>query len=204
MPGVRLLLNPPATGTGRQSSCLIIAWVENLAGDFNMRRLSVRFFVASLTFVVGVAAASVWLPRRPPVGIKVEVNAPSQIPVKPERTYQAGGGGECMTKDGFPCSFEDVESSDGMSFSKMIVYYGSPKMAGRALRRRLKSAAEVIKREPIYDGAGRQKGEKVIAIFTPDEIGRTAELLWKEGSSLTSLGGNSLQNILEYEKDIKQ
>ena len=167
-----------------------------------MRRLSLRLIAALLTFCIGVTAASLWLIfRRPaPARVKVEVTAPSQTPTKQGRTYGPGGmAGSCITEDGFRCSFTSFESSDGMTFSQMSEFYDSPKRANRELQRRLKKATEIVKREPIFDEQGKQKGEKVIATFPPDDpYSGAAEILWTDGSRLTYISGTSLQNILEY------
>src|SRR5688500_4518991 len=151
-----------------------------------MRRLSLRLIVALLTFCVGVTAASLWFILRRPSAerVKVGVIEPLQTPAKPERTYGPGGSaGSCVTKDRFPCSFTDFESSDGMTFTQMSEFYNSPRRANRELQGRLKKATEIVKREPIFDERGKRKGEKVIATFPPDDpYSGAAEILWTDGS----------------------
>ena len=173
-----------------------------------MRSLALRFTVASLAFVVGVAAASIWLliSRPSPTEVKVEVSAPPHAPAPQKRTYRAAGGaGKCATKDGFPCSFSGFASSDGMSFSLMSTRYGSAKRASRELQRRLRGAKEIIKREPFYNEQGKESGERVTTTFPPDaRYNGAAEILWTDGAKFSYISGTSLHNILEYEKDSKR
>ena len=172
-----------------------------------MRRLSARLLVALLTFTIGVLAASLWLAslRSTPEVISVMESPPASAPVEQKRTYEPGAHASGRAGSYRAC-WSVVSSSDGMSFSRTSIYYNSPKRALRELQKYLKQAIEVVKREPTFDGQGRQLSEQVVATFAPHEGSSvpSAKLLWVEGSDFGYVGSASLQNILEYEKDHKR
>lgn len=164
-----------------------------------MRRLTLRVIVALITFVIGVTAASLWLifPRRSSVAVKLEVTTPPQTPVKRERTYERGPAREA--RDG---SFITSYSSDGMNFTKWSVHCDTPRRVRREFEKRLKKVVEIISREPVLDEHGELLGEKVVAVFSPDDPDNSpASLLWTEKEELFQVEGSSLHDILEYRKD---
>ena len=167
-----------------------------------MRRLTLRLVVALLTFVIGVTAASLWFIflRSTPMAVKLEVNSPPQAPAEPQRIYERGPAGEATTG-----SFITLSSSDGMNFTKWSVYCGTPQRAKRELQKRLKKAVEVVSREPVFDEGGQQIGEKLVALFAPNDPDNSpASLLWTEKEELFQVETSSLQNILEYRKDFRR
>lgn len=170
-----------------------------------MNRFTIRLIVAFLTFVIGIAAASLWfmLHESPTVTIKpAEKFSPTAAPTQPERTYEMGITGRGIPKNGASTAFSDWHTSDGMSFYRWSEYYDSPERANRALQKVLKKAGKIIKRESLFDAAGLKIGEKVIATFPPKnpKYG-AATLLWTYGSTFRYVSGSSLENILAYEKD---
>jgi hypothetical protein len=135
--------------------------------------------------------------------IREENLPPKPAAAKQERKYEMGAAGKAISKDGTPASFSSWYTSDGMSFSRWSEYPDSPKRANRELQRTLRKAVEIIKREPLLNEAGHQVGEKIIATFPPKyAYYGAATLLWTDGSTFGYVGSSSLQNILEYEKDI--
>lgn len=169
-----------------------------------MRRLLVRLMVALLTFTIGISTASLWLIlRRPfPTGLIPIAELPtSPTPAQPERKcVEVDGRG--MPKDGASVAVSAWCTSDGMRFSRTSEYHTSPERADRALRKALIRAVEIIKREPLFDGAGLKVGEKVIATFPskyPED--GAASLLWTHRSAFRYVTSSSLENILAYEKE---
>lgn len=169
-----------------------------------MRRFTFRFAVAFLTFAVGVAAVSLWLiSRRPNPTLKSAAeNQPALLRPEKKRTYEWGIRAS-GTSGKYRACFGSFSSSDGMKFSSTNIYFDSAKRADRELRARLKEAAEIVKREPVFDNSGHKVGEQVVATFAPvkDSPVASAALIRVEGSDFVSIESSSLQNILEYEKD---
>ena len=134
------------------------------------------------------------------MAVKLEVNAPPPAPVKRERIYERGLAGQATTG-----SFITLHSSDGMSFTKWSVYCETPRRAKREFQKRLKKAVELVSREPVLDEQGQQIGEKVVALFSPDDPDNSpASLLWTEKEELFQVEGSSLHDILEYRKDFRR
>ena len=163
-----------------------------------MRKLIIRVLVALLTFEVGITAASLWY--------YTSSNSRFSKPVSrlfattQERTYQRGPAGEATTG-----SFITLNSSDGMHFTKWSVYCRSAEGARRELEERTKAAVQIISRESVVDKSGQQIGEKIVAVFSPNDSRHcAASLLWTENEEMFQVAGSSLQNILEYRKDFKR
>src|SRR4051812_6546233 len=170
-----------------------------------MRRFTLHLMIALLTFMIGIAAASLWfMLRRPsPMTTNLAENiSPNEAFAKPKREYEMGKAGRGMPRDGVSTAFSDWRTSDGISFSRWSEYHDSPESANRELQDTLKKAVKIIKREPLFDLHGRQVGEKVIAIF-PSVYSRcgAATLLWIEGSTFRYVRGSSLENIFAIETD---
>ncbi len=172
-----------------------------------MRRLTFRFLVGFLTFLVGISAASLWLVARyqSPVIIEPAKNVSVPVPAKRERTYERGIAGSATVDNPRGGSFTSFHSSDGMSFTKWSTDYGSLNHADKQLQKRLKRALEIVSREPVFDESGRKVGEKVVASFPPHYDGAgPASLLWTYGSEFFHVDSASVQNILEYRKDFNR
>ena|SRR5256885_9040103 len=170
-----------------------------------MHRFTFRRIAALLTFIIGIAAASLWfmLRQASPEAIKRAENLfPTAVPAQSERKYEMGSAGNGFTKDRRPFSISSWYTSDGMSFSRLSEYHASSERANKELQKRLKKTVEIIKREPLFDGADHEVGEKVIATFPSKhpEYG-AATLLWTDGSTFRYVSSSSLENILAYEKD---
>ena len=195
---VRLLLTVREDARVKRSSRSVLC-VEK---KFEMPRLTFRLSVVPLTLALTVTAASLWFiyRHRASVASNVEVNAPSQAPVKQERKYERGPAGLATTG-----SFITLDSSDGMSFTKWSVYCSSPQGAKREFQKRLKKAVEILSREVVFDEHGQQIGEKVVAVFSPNDPDNSpASLLWTENEELFQVESSSLQNILKYRKDSRR
>jgi hypothetical protein len=167
-----------------------------------MRRFTLRFIIALLTFIIGVTAVSLWFVlRHSSLGFfNQAVNPPVQTLVKSERTYQRGAAGQ--STEG---SFITLISSHGMSFTKWTVYCRTPQLATKELQKRLNKATEIISREPVLDKGGQQVGEKILVGYSvryPNV--RDASLIWTEKEWLYQVDSSTLQNILEYRKDFKR
>ncbi len=170
-----------------------------------MHRFTFRLIAASLTFIIGISAVSLWFMLRhssPMTSKRVENLSPPAAPAQPERKYEMEATGKAVSKDGTPASISGWYTSDGMSFSRWSEYHASPERANRELQKTLKKAVTIIKRESLFDKAGLKVGEKVIATFPPKypEYG-AATLLWTDGSTFRYVSSSSLENILAYEKD---
>jgi hypothetical protein len=165
-----------------------------------MRRLNLRLIVAMLT-VVGVTAALFWFVSRRQLDTEVPKKIVSRHSEK--TTYGNIVDAHGVTEDGLPTGHGAITSSDGTNFSWERISYGNPRRARKELQKQLNEAAEIIKREPIFDDKGREVGEKVVAIFpvAKGSSGVFARILWITGSDVGHLESSSLENILKYEKD---
>ena len=163
-----------------------------------MRRLTLHFIIALLAFIIGVASVSLWfILRRPSPGA---ANIPVQLPAEPKRTYERGAAGESNRG-----SFITLISSDGMRFMKLSVYCYTSKRAGRELQKRLRKATEIVSRETVFNEGGQEIGEKIVALFSPnDPENSPVTLIWTENEKLYQVEGASLHNILEYRKDFRR
>jgi hypothetical protein len=169
-----------------------------------MRRLLARFIVALLTFAIGISAA--WLRhtlRRPsPVGSRpTAALSPPPAHSRPERKYPETDG-HGVLQDGTPYAFSGVYTSDGVGCYRTSEYHTSPERAGKALRKALEKAARILEREPLFDRAGVEVGEKVIASFPSEGLGHeSASLLWTDGSAFRYINNLSLETILAHEEE---
>ncbi|HKO97433.1 MAG TPA: hypothetical protein VJU86_10595 [Pyrinomonadaceae bacterium] len=168
-----------------------------------MNRLAFRVFVL-LTVLIVLAAAASYFFRHPPAPVQrnPELEHSTPVPVTQVRRYTDIGMGKGVSQDGRPTSFRSYSTSDGMRFSQCNVYHSSKGEAQRGLRRALRKATDIIKREPLFDEKGSVIGEKFIATF-PAKYPRyaAAALLWTDGATIRYVASSSLENILEHEKD---
>lgn len=169
-----------------------------------MRRLTLRLAVALLTFNLGLSAVSLLMVtrRRAPQLISVEENQPVRVARAEKRTYE-----QRMQASGYAgkyrACFGVFSSSDGMNFSSTNIYFRSHARAERELRKTLRTASEIIKRELILDREGRRSGQRVVAVFAPEKGVHVAaaKVIWTDDSDFGYIHSSSLHNILEYEKD---
>lgn len=157
-----------------------------------------RLSAMLLTFIIGISLAGTWhVPSRPSrksIEIAVNVLVPGPA-VKSPRFKSAGNA--C----GGVCNSQMYNSSDGETLSDSTCSYRSPARARKELRRDLKSVEKIVERAPKLDISGRQIGERVVAIFLPDEYGkRWVRIMWTDGSRLRSINAPTLELALEFER----
>ncbi len=168
-----------------------------------MHRFILRLTIALLTFVLGIAAVSLWFKFRHPSSVTIKCTenlSPAPAPAQPEKGLDVDG--RIISKDGVSIAFSVWYTSDGVRFSRSSEFHTSPERANKELEKALKEALEIIKREPLFDRSGFKVGEKVIATFLPkhSKYG-VVSLLWTEGATFRYLTSSSLENILAHEKD---
>ena len=90
-------------------------------------------------------------------------------------------------------------NSDGTYIHQLSVFYKSPKRANAEMKKHLKDAVEIIRRQPFLDEKGVQVGEVFVATFAPYKGSSVTspELLWTEGSRYVTQRRSSLQSILD-------
>jgi hypothetical protein len=171
-----------------------------------MPKLTLRLSAGLLTFLIGVASASVWLTSRRHSATNNRggsaPEAPNHDMVK--RTYRDVDHVSVGLRVGvYGASVSTVESSDGRVFTSVIAVLPSDKRAQWGMDRILRSASEVIKREPLFDEKGVRVGEKAVATFAghAEPLVGSAQLLWTRGAEFSRVGSSSLQNVLAYERD---
>jgi hypothetical protein len=80
-----------------------------------MQRITFRLAIALITFIIGVATASLWFFSRQSFSNRIKVSDDtSAVPAKWERTIVSGMAGEVISRDGHPTSFVDDVDSDGI------------------------------------------------------------------------------------------
>jgi hypothetical protein len=103
-----------------------------------------------------------------------------------ESTDIAGHG---VSADGFPRTFSYHVYSDGTYIHQESIFYPSPERANSELQKRIKLAAEVVRREPTVNKEGKTVGETVVT--------SNAELLCTDGVRFVIQKRRSVQDILE-------
>lgn len=171
-----------------------------------MKRLISSLMLALLTFIIGVAAASLRLSdRRPVPTIQVEVKNPEPVPVPQPVKFESGTSACGYIKGGGRFSSQGYKSVDGVGVGYYSGDYRSASRARQELRRKLKEAIQVIERTPKLDGQGRRVGERVVAMFNPiapyQELG---SVFWTDGSHFYAIDSPSLEHALEFEKSSAQ
>ena len=180
-----------------------------------MRRLTIRFILALLTFVVGLTAAAVWRtyrhasPRTPPPGETLSEYGREELAaqrlIRQRIGFKAGAIGCGVTKGGGPYSSTAYVSSDGVRLNSTWGVYGSPEKADEVLRGALKDAIRIVERKPELGDRGQQVGERVVAIIADEREeadrrqGRAA-ILMTRGSEFSSLDSPSLPHALAFEE----
>jgi hypothetical protein len=170
----------------------------------DMRRFTLRLTVAVLTLVAGIAAGSLRSMLHPSSTVTVkraEEHAPAEAPARPEREYTMVAAGRGEPRGGVSTAVSTLYTSDGMIFSRWSEYHDSPRTANREMRKTLKGAVKLIKRELLLDEAGLEVGEKVVAVFPPRYGYGAATFLWVKGTTFCRVESSSVENIFEYEKD---
>ncbi|MBI3653115.1 MAG: hypothetical protein HY231_18970 [Acidobacteria bacterium] len=91
-------------------------------------------------------------------------------------------------------------SSDDEAFSESGNQYPSPAKATQELQKWLQEAEHIVERTPRLDTKGKKIGERVVAIFPPNDKGvKWAAIIWTDKSFLRSIEAPSLQLALEFE-----
>jgi hypothetical protein len=163
-----------------------------------MPRIFSRLTVTLLTFIIGITLAGVWqFLSRPAIksGKIAELNSVAPPVVQTPRFIPVGYA--C----GFVCSSQTYNSSDGEVLSDSTCSYRSHARAKKELQRDLKGVQKIVERAAKSDWKGLQIGERVVAIFPPDEYERRrVRIMWTDGSRLRSINAPSLQLALEFEQ----
>src|SRR5438128_11632500 len=121
-----------------------------------LKHLGLPLFVASLTFTLGISAASI---------LRHASSKPREVAItRPSREYVAGNH-----YDAARGALMEFTSSDGEAFKKWTITCGSPQGATRRMEELLIKAERVITREPVFDVAGHPVGEEVVAVFTAND-----------------------------------
>ena len=181
-----------------------------------LNRLLVGIAAVILVVISGACVTRTNQPATKARSNSPENKNPIQLATMSAREYQSIAAGDGTTKEGFRFAISGLESSDGMKFSRLTVYFDMPtvgrrgltkieqeKRAREELEKQLQITVEIVWREPLFDRAGLLVGEKVIAKFPPryKEFGGST-LLWRRGSSYGYVASSSLENVLAYERDV--
>ena len=163
-----------------------------------MFRWALRLIVALVTFCLGITAViQVTYYRMPPVEASEEIlcSKPGPIDLQPltfTRTLRACG--ELSWSQGYA-------ASDGEMLFESGQVYDSSAHADKEMRKLLKDAEEVIERAPKLDETGQQVGERIVAVFPPDEFGKEwVRIIWTDEAVLRSINAPSLRHALALEK----
>lgn len=163
-----------------------------------MPGIILRLSSTLLTFTIGISLAGIWhVLSRPAIkSLKIaEITSVPQPVVESPRFIAAGNA--C----GPECSSQIYNSSDGEVLSVSTCGFSSSARAKRELQRDLKGVQKIVERAPKLDWHGRKIGERVVAIYQPDEYGRKwVRVLWTDASRLHSINAPTLELALEFER----
>jgi hypothetical protein len=118
-------------------------------------------------------------------------------------TFHATQAFDGKTKEGFVFFERQFQTSDCEKVSTRVEYFGSPARASEELQKNLKRAFDIVEQGPKLDSAGRQVGERAVAVVASDLTEEHLDLtvvMWTENSELHSITAPSLQHVLEFEK----
>jgi hypothetical protein len=163
-----------------------------------MKRMAFRLVIAVFTFTIGVAGA--WL-------ISTKANVRKALPevlseisaMKPEserprfrRTLRACGTGYS----------QGYELPDGRELSEGSSCHESSDEARMQWQKLISGASKIIERVPQYKNKRGENGERVVALFPPDENGRQwARVMWYDGGECyLSINAPTLEIAIEFEK----
>ena len=162
-----------------------------------MKRITFRLSVAALTFIISLT--SVWLISRKPKTSKVLPQKPVAVSTaisEPERprfmpTFRGCGMGYV----------QGYELPDGQTMSEGTAGYSSSRRAKKELRRMLAKASKIVERVPRYKNRFGDAGERIVALFPPDENGKAwASIIWYGGGKHFSyIEAPSLELAIEFE-----
>jgi len=175
-----------------------------------MKRLSFYLITASLTLVLGIAAASFRLPSRhraaPIVPISKSNISRQLTSLNVAQQPLTFKGVRCPNKT---CNFDTrvcYESSDGVLVVVVEETYNSPTEASEWLQLSLKNAtnhaAEITERAPVLNARGQRVGERVVVQYAsklPESEGG-ASVEWTKGMKYDTVYSPSLYHAVEFEK----
>ena len=94
------------------------------------------------------------------------------------------------------------EMPDGQTMSEGSACSETSLEAGREWRKLLAGATKVVERAPRHKNRFGERGERVVALFPPDEYsGETARILWYDGGECyLYISAPTLDIALEFEK----
>lgn len=79
--------------------------------------------------------------------------------------------------------------------------YSSSAKANQELQKWIQEAEQIVERTATLDSKGKKMGERVVAIFPPNDQGiKWAAIIWTDKSLLRSIAAPSLQLALEFER----
>jgi hypothetical protein len=143
-----------------------------------MERITLRIFVAALTFIVGLTASWVMGERSRPKAF----------------TPTARGCGM-----GYGQAYA---MSDGRAMSEGSACFETSSETKRKWRNLLAKAKTIVERVPQYKNRFGQMGERVVALFPPDQYNEeTARIMWYDGGECyLYISAPTLDIALEFEK----
>lgn len=162
-----------------------------------MQRMSIRFAVALLTFIIGLSLSSLWPFHSRPVPKPIRVEEPPAVQLPESQSLSFRG---MMDACGPTANYHTYESSDGIGLSQSNEIFSSAKRANKELQRRVRLAREIIEREPKLDEHGRRIGERVVGVSSGKEGQQFAFVIWTHDEVLSSIVATSLRHVLEFEK----
>jgi len=163
-----------------------------------MNRTTFRLLIAVLTFTIGITG--VWLLSRKPkvkkalpqVSIESSTTIPESEKPKFATTFRGCGMGY----------MQGYELPDGREMSEGSGCFESSRLARKEWRKLIGQASQIVGRVPQYKNRFGEKGERIVALFPPDEYGREwAKIMWYDGGDCyLSINAPTLEVALEFEK----
>ncbi len=121
--------------------------------------------------------------------------------------FAVGSFGKCVDAgEGFSGGggFSSYVFYDGMKLAFSRAKFDSSEAAEHCFQSELQNASKIVEREPLFDEAhGKVVGERVVAIFQPNEYTKTgwASVMSLDGDRIFEITSPSLQRTLNFEKE---
>jgi hypothetical protein len=152
-----------------------------------MKRFAFYIAVLFLTFAFSTTATFVWNDQY--WGFAV---GSFGMCIDADEEFSSGGGG-----------FSSYVFYDGTKLAFSRARFDSARDAERCFQSELQNATRIIEQETLFDEAHEKVvGERVIAIFPPDEYAKTewTRIMSLDGDRIVEITSPSLRHALNFEK----
>lgn len=167
-----------------------------------MRGIGFRLIVATLTFMVGLAADRLASSFRdsPTIGEHTELSITTFQPAGPE-SHGLLMTGEMLSRDGHRIAFTSFQLPNGQGLERQSLYFDSAERANSEFMKALGRATRTVSLAHDLKHDGNDLGMMAVAKFRAHDQYGPAAIVWTDGSALRYLRGDSFAKLEELAKD---